>query len=293
MYERDAYAERRKRTPERIEFHVASPKFLRSIGWIAALVLAAQRAMTNRQQEQKEPHVPPARSRSCEILARQKNARGVLAAAAQVVGPIKVWLMNAGLAEHAQALGAIAVQFEPPPPLRVGDLCHGLVLESKLRVVRARALAIKAGSNPRDRGDPHGSHAEISKSDEQAIYDFAIELTRTACSNATFERAKKNWRDQRDRSVGSLATQPGVGNADAFGLPLPEARSCRLTCESCPAQLCRAQRSISAFTRVSTRYERCAAEPGPLRTPASGTVPHLRCTAISAFTRVHSRRRRA
>src|ERR1041384_4351332 len=66
----------------------------------------------------------------------------------RVVGPIKVWLKNAGLAEHAPALGAC-------------DLHHRLVLESKLRVVRARAARHQGRHRSgRDRGDPHRRDAE-------------------------------------------------------------------------------------------------------------------------------------
>jgi len=87
-------------------------------------------------------------------------------------------------------------------------------------------MAIKAGIDPaaieaiRTGGTP-----KLTKTDEQAIYDFAIELiTRRRVSDATFERAKKE--------IGLTSVIDLVGiigyyslvsvTLNAFEIPLPE-----------------------------------------------------------------------
>jgi 4-carboxymuconolactone decarboxylase len=146
----------------------------------------------------------------------------------KVVGPIKVWLKNPGLAEHAQALGAYA-RFGSSLPPRLSELAiivTGAFWKANYEWFAHAPLAIKAGIDPaaveaiRTGGTP-----TFSKSDEQAIYDFATELVRTRrVSDATFERAKKE--------LGETAVIDMVGiigyyslvsvTLNAFELPLPD-----------------------------------------------------------------------
>jgi 4-carboxymuconolactone decarboxylase len=146
----------------------------------------------------------------------------------KVVGPIKVWLKNPGLAEHAQALGAYA-RFNSSLPPRLSELAiiiTGAFWKANYEWFAHAPLAIKAGIDPaaveaiRTGGTP-----TFSKSDEQAIYDFATELVRTRrVSDATFERAKKE--------LGETAVIDMVGiigyyslvsvTLNAFELPLPD-----------------------------------------------------------------------
>ena len=77
----------------------------------------------------------------------------------------------------------------------------------------------------RHRGDPRGATPKLVKPDEQAIYDFAIELiTKRRVSDATFERAKK---EIGETSVIDLVGIIGYYSLvsvtlNAFELPLPE-----------------------------------------------------------------------
>jgi 4-carboxymuconolactone decarboxylase len=113
----------------------------------------------------------------------------------KVVGPIKVWLKNAGLAEHAQALGAYC-RFNSSLPPRLSELAilvTGSFWKANYEWFAHAPLAIKAGIDPAAvEAIRTGATPTFTKSDEQVIYDFATELTRTKrVSNATFERAKK------------------------------------------------------------------------------------------------------
>ena len=113
----------------------------------------------------------------------------------KVVGPLKVWLNNPGLAEHAQALGAYA-RFNSSLPPRLSELAicvTGAFWKANFEWYAHAPLAIKAGIDPaaieaiRTGGTP-----KLTKVDEQVVYDFAIEIiTRRRVSDATFERAKK------------------------------------------------------------------------------------------------------
>src|SRR3954453_12172211 len=113
----------------------------------------------------------------------------------KVVGPIKVWLKNPGLAEHAQALGAYA-RFNSSLPPRLSELAiiiTGAFWKANYEWFAHAPLAIKAGIDPaaveaiRTYGTP-----KFTKPDQQGIYDFARELLSTGrVSPATFERAKK------------------------------------------------------------------------------------------------------
>src|SRR3954453_23971908 len=109
----------------------------------------------------------------------------------KVVGPLKVWLNNPGLAEHAQALGAYA-RFNSSLPPRLSELAicvTGAFWKANFEWYAHAPMAIKAGNAraAREAMRPGGT-PNMTKADEQAIYDFAIEMiTRRRASDATFE----------------------------------------------------------------------------------------------------------
>ena len=146
----------------------------------------------------------------------------------KVVGPIKVWLNNPGLAEHAQALGAYC-RFNSSLPPRLSELAiciTGSFWKANYEWFAHAPLAIKAGIEPAAiEAIRTGATPTFSKSDEQAIYDFAIELiTRRRVSDTTFERTKKE--------IGLTSVIDLVGiigyyslvsvTLNAFEIPLPE-----------------------------------------------------------------------
>jgi 4-carboxymuconolactone decarboxylase len=145
-----------------------------------------------------------------------------------VVGPIKVWLKNAGLAEHAQALGAYC-RFNSSLPPRLSELAilvTGSFWKANYEWYAHAPIATKAGVEPAAiEAIRTGVTPTFSKSDEQAIYDFASELVKTKrVSNATFERAKK---ELGETSVIDLVGIIGYYSLvsvtlNAFELPLPD-----------------------------------------------------------------------
>ncbi|MEA2876919.1 MAG: 4-carboxymuconolactone decarboxylase [Hyphomicrobiales bacterium] len=113
----------------------------------------------------------------------------------KVVGPLKVWLNNPGLAEHAQALGAYA-RFNSSLPPRLSELAicvTGAFWKANFEWYAHAPMAINAGIDPAAiEAIRVGSTPKLTKSDEQAVYDFASELVRTKrVSSATFERARQ------------------------------------------------------------------------------------------------------
>ena len=146
----------------------------------------------------------------------------------KVVGPLKVWLNNPGLAEHAQALGAYA-RFNSSLPPRLSELAiciTGAFWKANYEWFAHAPLAIKAGLDPAAiEAIRVGSAPKLTKSDEQAIYDFATELVRTKrVSSATFERAK-----QELGLTGVIDLIGIIGyyslvsvTLNAFEMPLPE-----------------------------------------------------------------------
>jgi len=138
------------------------------------------------------PELDPAK-----FSAEQKKVHDAILAGprGKVVGPLKVWLNNPGLAEHAQALGAYA-RFNSSLPPRLSELAicvTGAFWTANYEWYAHAPLAIKAGIDPAAiEAIRTGATPKLTKSDEQAIYDFAQELvTVKRVSSATFERAKK------------------------------------------------------------------------------------------------------
>ena len=146
----------------------------------------------------------------------------------RVVGPIKVWLKNPGLAEHAQALGAYC-RFNSSLPPRLSELAicvTGAFWKANFEWYAHAPMAIKAGIDPAAvEAIRVGATPKLTKADEQAIYDFASELIRNRrVSDATFERARKE--------IGQTSVIDLVGiigyyslvsvTLNAFEIPLPE-----------------------------------------------------------------------
>lgn len=146
----------------------------------------------------------------------------------KVVGPLKVWLKNPGLAEHAQALGAYA-RFNSSLPPRLSELAicvTGAFWKANFEWFAHAPMAINAGIDPAAiEAIRTGATPKLVKSDEQAIYDFAIELiTKRRVSDATFERAKK---ELGETSVIDLVGIIGYYSLvsvtlNAFEIPLPD-----------------------------------------------------------------------
>jgi 4-carboxymuconolactone decarboxylase len=113
----------------------------------------------------------------------------------RIVGPIKVWLANPGLAEHAQALGAYC-RYNTSLPPRLSELAiciTGAFWKANYEWFAHAPLAMKAGIDGAAlEAIRTGGKPKFDKSDEQLIYDFVSELVTTKrVSSATFERAKK------------------------------------------------------------------------------------------------------
>ena len=146
----------------------------------------------------------------------------------KVVGPLKVWLNNPGLAEHAQALGAYC-RFNSSLPPRLSELAilvTGSFWKANYEWYAHAPIAMKAGIEPAAiEAIRTGATPTFSKSDEQAIYDFATELVKTRrVSNATFERAKKELGETGVIDLVGIVGYYSLVSVtlNAFELPLPE-----------------------------------------------------------------------
>ncbi len=147
----------------------------------------------------------------------------------RVVGPIKVWLKNPGLAEHAQALGAYC-RFGSSLPPRLSELAiciTGAFWKANYEWFAHAPLAIKAGIDPAAiEAIRTGATPKFTKADEQAIYDFARELVTTRrVSDATFARANKELGETAViDTVGIIGYYSLVSvTLNAYEMPLPEA----------------------------------------------------------------------
>ena len=146
----------------------------------------------------------------------------------RVVGPIKVWLKNPGLAEHAQALGAYC-RFNSSLPPRLSELAictTGAFWKANYEWFAHAPLAMKAGIDAAAiEAIRTGARPTFAKSDEQAIYDFVSEMFATRrVSEATFARAKKELTETGVIDlVGIIGYYSLVSvTLNAFELPLPE-----------------------------------------------------------------------
>jgi len=148
----------------------------------------------------------------------------------KVVGPLKVWLNNPGLAEHAQALGAYCRYGTSLPP-RLSELAictTGAFWKANYEWFAHAPLAVKAGIDPakletiRSGGTP-----TFEKADEQAIYDFTSEMLNTRrVSPATFERATKEFGQTGVIDLVGIIGYYGLVSVtlNAFELPVPDGK---------------------------------------------------------------------
>jgi 4-carboxymuconolactone decarboxylase len=146
----------------------------------------------------------------------------------KVVGPLKVWLNNPGLAEHAQALGAYA-RFNSSLPPRLSELAicvTGAFWKANFEWYAHAPLAIKAGIDPAAvDAIKAGAAPKLTKADEQAVYDFANEMLKVRrVSDATFERAKKELSLTGVIDLVGIIGYYGLVSVtlNAFEIPLPE-----------------------------------------------------------------------
>jgi 4-carboxymuconolactone decarboxylase len=145
-----------------------------------------------------------------------------------VVGPLRVWLQSAELADRAQALGAFC-RFGTSLPPRLSELAI-LVTGAHWRAAfewHAHApMGLKAGLDAAAiEAIRVGQKPGLTKSDEIAVYDFARELLETRkVSDATYARAVA--------ALGQTGVVELVGilgyyglismTINAFEVPLPE-----------------------------------------------------------------------
>jgi 4-carboxymuconolactone decarboxylase len=145
-----------------------------------------------------------------------------------VVGPLRVWLQSAELADRAQALGAFC-RFGTSLPPRLSELAI-LVTGAHWRAAfewHAHApMGLKAGLDAAAiEAIRVGQKPNLTKSDEIAVHDFARELLDTRkVSDATYSRAVA--------ALGQTGVVELVGilgyyglismTINAFEVPLPE-----------------------------------------------------------------------
>jgi 4-carboxymuconolactone decarboxylase len=171
------------------------------------------------------PDLDPAK-----FSAEQKKVHDAVLAGprGKVVGPIKVWLKNAGLAEHAQALGAYC-RFNSSLPPRLSELAictTGAFWKANYEWFAHAPLAIKAGIDAAAiEAIRTGATPKFTKSDEQAVYDFTRELLATRrVAPATFERVQKQLGETGVIDLVGIIGYYGLVSVtlNAFELPLPE-----------------------------------------------------------------------
>jgi 4-carboxymuconolactone decarboxylase len=146
----------------------------------------------------------------------------------RVVGPIKVWLKNPGLAEHAQALGAYC-RFNSSLEPRLSELAiitTGAFWKASYEWFAHAPMATKAGIDPAAvEAIRVGGTPKFVQPDEQLIYDFTRELLTTRrVPSALFERAKKELGETRVIDLVGIIGYYGLVSVtlNAFELPLPE-----------------------------------------------------------------------
>jgi len=144
-----------------------------------------------------------------------------------VVGPLRVWLQSAELADRAQALGAFC-RFGTSLPPRLSELAILVIgaywragfewhahapLGVKAGLDAAAVEAIRAGRTP-----------SLPKADEAAVYAFANELLQTRkVSDATYRSAAAQLGDKGVVELVGILGYYGLISMtiNAFEVPLP------------------------------------------------------------------------
>jgi 4-carboxymuconolactone decarboxylase len=146
----------------------------------------------------------------------------------RIVGPLKVWLHSAGLAEHAQALGAYCRYNSVLPP-RLSELAiitTGAFWKAHYEWFAHAPLAIKAGIDPvAVEAIRTGKTPNFTKTDEQIVYELTHELLTTRrIAPTTFERANKELGHKAVIDLVGIIGYYGLVSVtlNAFEIPLPE-----------------------------------------------------------------------
>ena len=120
-----------------------------------------------------------------------------------VVGPLRVWLQSAELADRAQALGAFC-RFGSSLPPRLSELAIitiGAYWQAGFEFWAHGPMAIKAGIDAAAvEAIRKGDTPDLIKSDEQAVYEFARELLHTrSVSGRDLPARRRGTRPERCR----------------------------------------------------------------------------------------------
>ena len=197
----------------------------------ALFIGSAQAGMADSRDNHKETPWPACpNSIRTKFSPEQKKVHEAILAGprGKVVGPLKVWLKNPGLAEHAQALGAYC-RFGSSLPPRLSELAiciTGSFWKANYEWFAHAPLAMKAGIDAAAiEAIRTGARPTFTKADEQAIYDFVSEMVATKrVSNATFERAKKELGETGVIDLVGIVGYYSLVSVtlNAFELPLPD-----------------------------------------------------------------------
>jgi 4-carboxymuconolactone decarboxylase len=145
-----------------------------------------------------------------------------------VVGPLRVWLQSADLADKAQALGAFC-RFGTSLPARLSELAilvTGAHWQAGFEWHAHAPLGLKAGLDAAAiEAIRVGKTPSLTKSDETVVYAFASELLKTRkVSDATYQRAVAELGHKGVVELVGILGYYGLISMtiNAFEVPLPE-----------------------------------------------------------------------
>jgi 4-carboxymuconolactone decarboxylase len=145
-----------------------------------------------------------------------------------VVGPLKVWLQSAELADKAQALGAFC-RFGTSLPPRLSELAiliTGAHWQAGFEWHAHAPMGLKAGLDAAAiEAIRVGKTPNLAKPDEAAVYAFASELLKTRkVSDATYSRAVAALGERGVIELVGILGYYGLISMtiNAFEVPLPD-----------------------------------------------------------------------
>lgn len=145
-----------------------------------------------------------------------------------VEGPLRVWLNSPGLADKAQALGAFC-RYGTSLPQRLSELAivtTGAYWQAGFEWAVHAPIALKAGLDPAAvEAIRLGQEPKLTKSDEQAVYRFSLELLRNRrVSDETYRFAKETLGQHALVDLVGILGYYGLISMtiNAFAVPLPE-----------------------------------------------------------------------
>lgn len=145
-----------------------------------------------------------------------------------VVGPLRVWLQSAELADRAQALGAFC-RFGTGLPPRLSELAilvTGAYWQAGFEWHAHAPIGLKAGLDAATiEAIRRGQTPTLAKSDEAAVYGFAKELLDTRkVSDVTYRRAVAELGQKAVVELVGILGYYGLISMtiNAFEVPLPE-----------------------------------------------------------------------